>query len=175
MRYKVIDNKRLNIYLTQNDLIKENVAIDNMEKKENVEKLKSIFDAVSVLAEFNINNQSLNIVLMPVADGDLIISAGVVEEDSKSAELVFEFDEFENLLGACVEINGCKILSSLYKMGENYYLVIKINEKYVKKVCSIASEYGEKIDICSQFINEHGKIIIKNCAFDTIKEKFSRL
>jgi negative regulator of genetic competence, sporulation and motility len=173
MKYKVTDNKRLNIYLTRYDLRKENVTMDDVASANGklAGKIKKICKSVGVLTGFDIN-QSLNIVLMPVKDGDLIISVGTLPKENKCVKLMFVFDEFENLLEMCFEIKECKILTSIYKMGEKYYLEMKLREKYVKKVCAIASEYGDKIDVCSYFIAEHGKIIIKNCTIFTFVNKF---
>ena len=178
MRYKVIDNKRLNVYLTKKDLLKENVTIDDIvDGSENsVVKIKKIFKVISKLARFNINNQSLNIVLMPIVDGDLIISAGISDTDSGICETaVFVFDDFENLLDTCNVIKGYSILSSVYFMAEKYYLFIKTEdfcERKFEKLCTIITEYGEKTEINPFFLAEHGKIIIKKQAVECLVRKF---
>ncbi len=178
MKYKVIDNKRLNVYLTKNDLQKENVTIDDIVdgSESSVIKIKKIFKTISELAQFNINNKMLNIVLMPVVDGDLIISAGIADSESTAKKTgVFVFDDFENLLDACFMIKRYKILSSLYFMKEKFYFFVEyveFCEKYFENLCKMLTEYGDKTDISSLFLSEHGKIIIKNHAKEVLIKKF---
>lgn len=167
VRYKVIDNKRLNVYLTKTDLQKENVTIEDIVvgNEKSVVKIKKIFKVVSKLAHFNTGNRLLNIVLMPVIDGDLIISAGFSEsEDRAVSKAVFVFENFENLLDACLEIKRYIILSSLYQMSKKYYLIIKsfeLNSCQFENLCAIIAEYGEKCDCSILFVTEHGKLLLK--------------
>ena len=149
MRYKVIDNKRLNVYLTKNDLKKENVTIEDIVggNEKTVVRIKKIFKVVSTLAHFNKNNRLLNIVLMPVIDGDLIISAGISEEVSVDERVMFVFGNFEELLDACLMVGGSGVLSSLYLMRGKYYLIIEKNvlvDAQFESKCAILTEYGEK-------------------------------
>ena len=177
MRYKVIDNKRLNVYLTKTDLQKENVTIEDIVvgNEKSVVKIKKIFKVVSKLAHFNTSNRLLNIVLMPVIDGDLIISAGFSESESREvSKAVFVFENFENLLEVCLEIKRYTILSSLYQMSKKYYLIIKsfkLNSCQFENLCSIIAEYGEKIDCSILYISEHGKLLLK----ENVTEKLLKI
>ena len=179
MKYKVIDNQRLNVYLTKKDLLKEKVTIEDIVggSAYSIIRIKKIFKVVSKLAHFNINNQSLNIVLMPIADGDLIISAGISEErESAFKQAVFEFENFENVLEMCHLIKWYNILTSLYMLDGKYYILIEMKE-YSKNqfdyICAIVNEYGNKLNFSTFYVKEHGKIIIKNHAAELLNEKFS--
>ena len=178
VRYKVIDNKRLNVYLTKKDLQKENVTIDDIVdgSEKSVVRIKKIFKVISKLAKFNINNQALNIVLMPIVDGDLIISAGIAEFETALCKYeVFVFESFENVLDACFVMKGYKILSSLYFMEKKYYIIvhgIDLYQKYYENLCTIYKEYGEKSEISPYYLEEHGKNIIKNHAIEVLTAKF---
>ena len=173
VKYKVIDNKRLNVYLTRKDLQKENVTIEDIVvgNVKSVIKIKKIFKVVSKLAHFNINDRLLNIVLMPITDGDLIISAGISkEEDCINKKEIFVFDNFEDLLCACFVVKGYNILSSLYIMDDKYYLSVGSKSE---DLCAILSEYGKKTYHNVMFVAEHGKIIIKNYAVEKLVKTFN--
>ena len=178
VRYKVIDNKRLNVYLTKSDLQKENVTIEDIVigNEKSVIKIKKIFKVVSKLAHFNINNKLLNIVLMPVTDGDLIISAGFSESDSREvSKAVFVFESFDNLLDACFAVKGYIILSSLYKMSKKYYLFVKtftMNSMCFEDLCAILAEHGDKIECSVLFIAEHGQLLLKENATEKLLKTF---
>lgn len=179
MRYKVIDNKRLNVYLTKKDLQKENVTIEDIVEgsTKSITRIKKICKVVSRLAHFNIDNHLLNIVLMPIVDGDLIISAGISEDQCSIHEkAVYVFENFENVLDACYALKEYKLLSSLYQMDSEYYMLIESVEYHVKKfknLCTILNEFGTKMNFSGFFIEEHGKLIIKNHAVTRLVDKFS--
>ena len=176
MRYKVINNKRLNVYLTKVDLQKENVTIEEIVggNEKSVIKIKQIFKVVSKLAHFDVNNRLLNIVLMPIEDGDLIISAGIAEEyDVKEA--VFMFENFEDLLGACFSVGAGGVSSSLYLLEGKYYLTIcnsVLSIELFENMCAIFSEYGEKTECSTLIVAEHGKILAKKMAIEKMLRAF---
>ncbi|MBQ2896850.1 MAG: adaptor protein MecA [Clostridia bacterium] len=182
MRYRVIDNKRLNVYLTRQDLQKENVSIQDIVNgtPESVVKIKKIFSVVSGIAEFDITSAGVNIVLMPIVDGDLLISACVSDEcilTEKESEL-FVYDDFENLAYACLKAQDkCIVISSLYILTKKYYLSVKAKkclESSYYDLVSVLYEFGEKSKYSELFIKEHGKNVIKNSAIETILEYFSK-
>lgn len=180
MRYKVIDNKRLNIYLTKQDLQKENVSIEDIVdgSPESVIKIRKIFSVVSGLADFAIQDVGLNIVLMPIVDGDLLISACVErnQSDFTNFKEVFVYKDFEDLLGAVIK-GGIKdtVVSSLYIISTRYYLVIEASED-MKSECKCLVEnfleFGQRSDLGDKYISEHGKNVIKNNAIEKLNEYF---
>lgn len=181
MRYRVIDNKRLNVYLTRQDLQKENVSIEDIVdgSPESVVKIKKIFSVVSGLAEFDISDSGLNIVLMPIVDGDLLISATVSNEvilTEKEAD-VFVYEDFENVLNACLKAWGvCSVKSALYLWDKEYYLSVKADKCLVggyNNLTSVLCEFGRKGEFSLIYIKEHGKTIIKDKAIEKVKEYFS--
>jgi len=180
VRYKVIDNKRLNIYLTKQDLQKENVSIEDIVdgSPESVIKIRKIFSVVSGLADFAIQDVGLNIVLMPIVDGDLLISACVErnQSDFTNFKEVFVYKDFEDLLGAVIK-GGIKdtVVSSLYIISTRYYLVIEASED-MKSECKCLVEnfleFGQRSDLGDKYISEHGKNVIKNNAIEKLNEYF---
>jgi len=177
VRYKVIDNKRLNVYLTKSDLKRENVTVNDIVdgSEKSVIRIKKIFKVVSRLAHFNMDNKSVSMIIMPVVDGELLISAGILEEKCSYEKVIFLFDDFENVLDVCREVNERGVLSSLYKLDKNYLIVAEATgcpENSFRKICAFMNEYGEKTDYSSYYVTEYGKILIKNQAFEELKEKF---
>ncbi len=180
MRYRVIDDKRLNVYLTRQDLQKENVSIEDIVdgSPETVMKIKKIFSAVSKLTEFDIKNTGLNIVLMPIVDGDLLISACVAEDGELivSAKNLFVYREFEDVLSAALIISDkCRLMSSLYKFEGKYYLLIEIKkclQEIYDDLISLISEFGLKSEFSESFIKEHGCVLMKNNAIDIMCDSF---
>ena len=175
VRYKVVDNKRLNVYLTKSDLQKENVTIEDIVvgNEKSVVKIKKIFKVVSRLAHFNPSNRLLNIVLMPIVDGDLIISAGFSEgEKYVTQKEMFEFENFEDLLNACFVVKDANILSSLYVMDEKYYLAVELKSRF-EDFSAVLSEFGKKTSNNVLFVAEHGKNIIKEFAVEKLVKLFN--
>ncbi len=182
MRYKIIDDKRLNVYLTQKDLEKENVKIEDIvdSSPESIRKIKKIFFSISDIAGFDIKDRGLNIVLMPIVDGDLIISACVsniailTQEETE----IFVYNDFENVICACLAVmDMCNVKSSLYLLSKEYYLCVKtqkcLKESYLNFI-SVLSEYGSKTDFTDLYIKEHAKALINDIAIEKISMHFCR-
>lgn len=86
---------------------------------------------------------------------------------------IFKFEEFDAVCSAAKTVGGkFKGDSRLYKLEENYYIVLSAEEKRKSsKICSRLSEFGENCSATPLMfgrLNEYGKLMIPESAINKI-------
>lgn len=88
------------------------------------------------------------------------------EEKKESPSTMVELENFEDVIKMCYAMREC-FWGSLYSYRDKYYMVMLPH--YIPR----ASEFGS---VCPEkyrtIIEEHAKVIIKNTAFLTVRNKF---
>jgi adapter protein MecA 1/2 len=94
---------------------------------------------------------------------------------TRVTELVYAFADFEDLISAVSRLpEFSQLTSALYKLNDEYYLVLKRLGAGKKRLMAeaILDEYGEIVAATGIFLTEHGKSIIPMKAVETLKASF---
>jgi adapter protein MecA 1/2 len=94
---------------------------------------------------------------------------------SKVLEWVYVFADIEDILSVVKRIpDFARVRSSLFEFEGEYYLTVSHLGSGKKKQIAEAlfDEYGELVDVAKIFLEEHGNIIIKERALQTLKTEF---
>lgn len=90
-------------------------------------------------------------------------------------EWVYAFADFEDVLAAAALLPKLpQLRSALYELDGTYYLSLQRMGGGVKRQTaeSILDEYGELVSTTRTFLSEHGRIVLKNSAVETLLESF---
>lgn len=93
---------------------------------------------------------------------------------------MFRFDDFEHLVEFAAHVGvHFDDYSNLYEYDGAYYLSIVKNPltSTFGPVCVVASEYGARLfrnNVNDAFLNEHGKLLMRNNAVETIRLYFAK-
>jgi adapter protein MecA 1/2 len=94
---------------------------------------------------------------------------------SKAMEWVYVFEDIEDVLSAIKRIpDFARVRSSFFEFEGEYYLTVSHLGSGKKKQVAEAmfDEYGELVDVAKLFLEEHGRVIIKERALQTLKTQF---
>lgn len=94
---------------------------------------------------------------------------------SKVMEWVYVFTDIEDVLSVVKRIpDFARVRSSLFVFEGEYYLTVSHLGSGKKKQVAEAlfDEYGEIVDVAKLFLEEHGRVIIKERALQTLKSQF---
>lgn len=95
---------------------------------------------------------------------------------SKAMEWVYAFADIEDVLSVVKRIpDFARVRSSLFEFEGEYYLVVSHLGSGKKKQVAEAlfDEYGELVDVAKLFLEEHGKVILKERALQNLKSHFN--
>lgn len=95
---------------------------------------------------------------------------------SKAVEWVYAFADIEDVLSVVKRIPDIsRVRSSLFEFEGEYYLVVSHLGTGKKKQVAEAlfDEYGELVDVAKLFLEEHGKVILKERALQNLKSHFN--
>lgn len=92
-------------------------------------------------------------------------------------EMVFEFDQFEDVIGLSKILYLENGISNVYSYKDRYYaeLVFFTEETQginPEREIALALEYGSKTAITSSILEEHGKMIMENTALELMRYYF---
>lgn len=157
MQFKIIDNERLSIYLTSDEL--ESCSI-NAELLKQPERLKELLFKAGEKSGFSVSGSALEVEIIPILDGDLLVSVKKVDEISCSHVEIAYFDDSEALISVCGLLCPFYIgVSDLYLYNGKFYLVLKTDEAD-DEVLGILSEFGNISETLRETVlKEHGKLI----------------
>jgi len=94
---------------------------------------------------------------------------------SKVMEWIYVFADIEDLLAVVKRMPDlARVRSSLFQFEGEYYLVVSHLGTGKKRQLAEAlfDEYGEKVDVAKPFLEEHGKLIIKERALQSLRAYF---
>ncbi len=96
-------------------------------------------------------------------------------EESMDSPLLFQFNDFENLILGAHALMGYSLQSRLFRYRETYFLCITdaLAMDVYQKICAILEEYGESTRVSSAVLEEYGTWIIKENAIGVLTDRFS--
>lgn len=181
MRFSLIDNSRINVYLSKEEIKTRNINLEEIYlSKCNIrEKLLNIFDEANKETGFDFDGARLKIELIPIVDGDLLISIKKYRDGRNSVKRIKLFYEFSDIEDVFACISGMKEsfsgYTSLYRYEDFYVLFIYVSRterKSFEKMKHRLSEFGESVDISKGVLEEYGKKIMDKNAIKVIKKHF---
>jgi len=103
--------------------------------------------------------------------------SGVPAEQSVIGKRIFRFSDFENVLGAAGAIaRGFEGHSTLYKLGEEYYMLLVPNDRLkMLEIEKVMLEFSKRLDrtlISHGRLNELADVMIKDDAVEVLSKYF---
>ena len=86
-------------------------------------------------------------------------------EDAEAADdVIYRFENLEDVILLAEVLKDPETDSVLYQFSEKYYLYLPNNPLADNEIYSYLDEYGDEMQLAHDFLEEHGKIIIKENA-----------
>ena len=177
MEIKLIDERRLNIYLTKEETESNKVDFGGIENiKDLKERFGGIFEATEDYYGFCLENSPLEIEVIPIVGGGLFI--GVSKRESEEyAPLHYVFSDFEYLMQAISNLYLYVSESDLYYYEKQFHIVIRCNLSLRQEIQNIMDEFGrrsyelEEHNVKISVLEEHGKKICEQNCINFLKNK----
>jgi adapter protein MecA 1/2 len=192
MRLERLTANKIKIFLTSDDLFdrglsKEDIWKDSIKWNQlfhdMLEEASEEFDVDiqgSVGVEvFSLQAQGMILIITvdETIEDEEILYDGFIEMQVRLEgfdDLLYEFDEFEDLIGLSKRLSNVNIFGgSLYAMHNRYYLLMENLEieNNIKAAC-VCSEFGNASILSPYVLAEYGKRIIDKKAVETILQYF---
>ena len=183
MKFILINPERVNVYLTKEDMISENIILEELYQKNSQSeiRLNNIFNMAKRVNGFNQGGSQYEIDVIPIMGGELLLSISRVDEEKervyiKGHNLCFYSKDIENIIEALLQIKGHYYgETKVYSYDNKYYILIKIFRIEIHKLSSlkcILNEYIKESNVANIVIEEHGKCIIEHDAIVTATKYF---
>ncbi|WAH39610.1 adaptor protein MecA [Alicyclobacillus fastidiosus] len=200
MRVERIAKDKVRIFISYDDL--EERGIDRDEIWHNGKKVQDLFWDMMETAYMEVGFEiagpiSVEAFTMPTEGVVVIVTRipsipGVAQEDddddddegliqrhtnyaqSIDSQLVYEFDEFDDLIAVCHTLVDYDLESSLFRYRDAYHLLITdplVVETH-QTIASVLSEYGEPSSATDAVLNEYGKKVLHEDAIRVLVERF---
>lgn len=197
MKIEKINDNKLKIVLTKQDLIDKHIDIKNLNPN-SMESQNLFFDLLQEIEsyhDFDLEDSQILLEGVSTTNGSMILTITKRNDDfieTKKApklivkkkrrntnlantEFIYKFDNLDNFIDFSSSIKTLpkKYINTLYKLKENYYLTLKIaniKEDSYKNVFLQLSDYAETMPYINykNKLTEYGEIIIKNSAIQKI-------
>ncbi len=202
MKIEKINDNKLKIALTKQELIDKNIDMYSINKLdlENYDLFLDIFEEAQLEYDFNLTDSPL-LIEGAIKSNDLFILTITKMDKDKSnisqfpkpkikvsrkypnlenQNLIYCFSTFDDFIDFCFEIKKLpvKIINSLFEFRGKYYLVfnnLQENETLFRNISSILSDFGDYVPYPNMFfykLKEYGQTIIEKNAINTIKGKY---
>lgn len=190
MNISRINVNKLKIALNGDDMRSMRMSFDDLDytNHKTKEAMIKLLDAAKEETGFDSGDAKLFIEVYPEDDGGCVIyftalndlSGGIAgSKTGIYGPVVFEFSDLNILITVSCRLFDlyCHRIykSSIYKLGEIYYLLIFPLDKIDSLAYSFVSEYGKKTGeghILSAYIEEHGSCIVQDVALETMSSYF---
>lgn len=91
-------------------------------------------------------------------------------EDLQAGDEIYCFQNFDDVVAVSLLLEKDYVgESALYKYGERYFLHLTDLENDAIKVRVILTEYANKMDLVSEFLQEHGEVMISEQALERLR------
>lgn len=192
MRIERISNDQFKIFLTFDDLVERGFTKEDI--WQDVQRVKTLFSEMMHEASEELGFELEGVLLVQVhlmqAQGmHIFVTQKTDNEDDwfddfiemkvtldESKELVFCFDEFEDLIQASFYLNRISITGgSVYYIDDAYYILFKesvIRGVERETIIAILSEFASPSIVTEHRLCEYGKAIIHKNAINTIQMYF---
>lgn len=184
MRLERLAANKIKIFLTSDDLFERGLSNEDIWKDSGkwnqlfhdmLDEASDEFDVDirgSVAVEvFSLYAQGIIMIITvnEVKEDEELLEDGIIEMQvsvGASRELLYEFDDFEDLINLAKRLNPLNIdAGSIYSMNNRYYLLmdnLDVDKSMV--IASLLSEYGNASIISRFILAEYGKLIIEGSA-----------
>ncbi|MFC5463996.1 adaptor protein MecA [Lederbergia graminis] len=104
---------------------------------------------------------------------------GAIEKiDDKLLEFMMEFNDLEHVISLAKVQNFEDVTTTLYSYDDKYHLYIKfladnIDDDTIEDALSLLLEYGVDSPYTTFFLEEYGKVVMKDNVFSTINQYFN--
>jgi len=170
MQFKLIDDERLSIYLTHDELEKQKIDAEILKEPE---RLRELICKAGEESGFSVSDSALEVEIIPIIDGDLIVSIRRIKKETEKTVRLACFSDAESLIEACGQIKPLHSgTSDLYLYDGRYYLVLKSAFPNIG-TDGVISEFGcdaEKIN--EAVLCEHGKLICEQKCVELFTKMF---
>lgn len=170
MKFKVIDSERLSIYLTQDELEIQRIDAELLKEPE---QLRRFLVKAGEESGFSVEGSALEVEIIPILDGDLLVSVKKVEGIPEKIVRHIVFKDTEELICACGLLkNVYSGKSDLYLYGGAYHMILKSPELNMR-TDAIIREFGYATDNISEAVlKEHGKVICEQKCIEMFTKNF---
>lgn len=188
MVFHLVAPDRLKVILSAQDVQQVGIDWDSQDTAE-LKKLKRYLLEVLAKAQsqtdtaFMLIGERLLIEIYPDEDGGATVYFAMEQVDQHASicePVIFSFCDAEALICGALQLfslYGHRLLQSeLYKLEENWQLIIRPMDGENGPAVNLLSEYGQRVadgSISSAIIEEHCKPIIKEHAVDMLSYYFS--
>jgi len=191
MRIQKVNDTTIRIFISFTELAERDVSMADLFQRS--PKSEQLFWELIAQAreevEFNLDqpfwiqataasNDEFVITVMKQEDGlETVVKEKEKKRPSRTkvTEWVYVFEDIEDVLAAVKRIpDFSRVRSSLFEFEGEYYLAVSHLGSGKKKQIAEAmfDEYGELVDIAKLFLEEHGRVILKERALQTLKTQF---
>lgn len=191
MRIQKVNDNTIRIFISFTELAERDVSMADLFQRS--PKSEQLFWELIAQAreevEFNLDqpfwihataasNDEFVITVMKQEDGhETVVKEKEKKKPSRSkvTEWVYVFADIEDVLAAVKRIpDFSRVRSGLFEFEGEYYLSVSHLGSGKKKQIAEAmfDEYGELVDIAKIFLEEHGRVILKERALQTLKTQF---
>lgn len=191
MRIQKVNDTTIRIFISFTELAERDVSMADLFQRS--PKSEQLFWELITQAreevEFNLDqpfwiqataasNDEFVITVMKQEDGlETVVKEKEKKRPSRTkvTEWVYVFEDIEDVLAAVKRIpDFSRVRSSLFEFEGEYYLAVSHLGSGKKKQIAEAmfDEYGELVDIAKLFLEEHGRVILKERALQTLKTQF---
>jgi len=171
MKIKKINNDKLKIILSSNDLDEKNIDIDSF--LANPIESQNLFFEILDLAEekydFNIENNRAIVETISLDDNNIfILTITKLKSDNctyNSSSKLYCFDDINDLLGfySMIEKNNIEISkSNLYKLNNKYYFLLNNKNKHLENYLLEFAYPLKNFSLLQDIFKEYGKKVHQN-------------
>ena len=192
MKFNRVDDDKLQIILNKEDLSQRNIKKwDLLPYSPAAHHIfQEILDEAYKECGFTVeNNTQLMIEAFPITSESILITVTKIDdsfredleqelinlrnrlfdsppnEDAEAADdVIYRFENLEDVILLAEVLKDPETDSVLYQFNEKYYLYLPNNPLADNEIYSYLDEYGDEMQLAHDFLEEHGKIIIKENA-----------
>ena len=163
MQIKKINNNKLKVILSSNDLNKKNVDIDSFLSNsiESQDLFFEILDLAEEKYDFNIENNKAIVETVSLDNNLFVLTITKLKNDLTTTysnlSKLYYFENIDDFFNIYNYLNNYNF--SLYKFLSNYFLVIHNIDNFLNNLLSEYSISLEKSEHLESILLEHGKII----------------
>lgn len=186
LKIEFLTNTRVRVFLTPVDMEKYNIDFDLLDGFDDYTQsvIVKLVDEVKKESEFDISKGKLYVEVFPNAGKGCVFYLTLLPIDKALSKqkpkrttktFAYKFRSINTLVtcskGILKNFGASVNKSTLYLVGDTYYLSITPQEKLLSELRLFLDEYGEFFSagtISLAFLNEHGKVLIRDTAIEKL-------
>ncbi len=183
MIFKMITKDKLKVVLSPIDMDRLAISYSALDYHDDLTRqvLLQLLSTAKEKTGFDPCDTRLFIEVYPYDEGGCVIYFTTLDTETDSplapayGPVVFMFDDVDILIQASIKLfcQYCHRIykSSLYLIGGEYRLIIYPLDQDDNRTIAFLCEYGQKVGegpVAAAFVEEHGQVILKERAIDTL-------